>query len=399
MAFVERRFASLYSLFFSVFVLFGVSMTVVGATLPRILADFRWSYGGAGLVMAASSIAYFLSTYATGKILPFLGLRPTLALGISFIAVGLAFFAATPSLALNILLYAAVGVGHGLVEVVINYSVIRIDGSGRAMNLVHAAFSTGAVAGPFAVGFFMRANLAWTMVYRVIAAVFCLVFAAAFALPFGKLPRPAARPGGVRSARRGSAYALGFATLFLYVAVEGGISNWIAELFVRVFHASEALGSFMVSLFWIGLLAGRVGIPLILPKAKPDRTLLALAVGTALASGLIAACALVGSAAMPLAVAAAVAAGLSCSCFYPIVMTLLSRAYPEAQAEVIGFAGTGGGIGSFVFMLLMSRIAQAFGLGGGFLFYAAIAVLNAAATFALVGAVRSRITLSAATGA
>ena len=101
---------------------------------------------------------------------------------------------------------------------------------------------------------------------------------------------------------------------------------------------------------------------------------------------------------MPVAVLATGLAGLACSAIYPVVMTLVGRAYPEAQGEAIGFAGTGGGVGSFLFVFLMSRIAKAAGIELGFAFYALVAVLTASASFALAAAVRSRVAGRGAAG-
>lgn len=68
--------------------------------------------------------------------------------------------------------------------------------------------------------------------------------------------------GSRRDLFQQSIYWLGFFALFVYVGVELGISNWIAEYFVSVFKA-PIRAPFMVSLFWAGLLMGRFGIPII----------------------------------------------------------------------------------------------------------------------------------------
>ena len=67
-------------------------------------------------------------------------------------------------------------------------------------------------------------------------------------------------------------------------------------------------------------------------------------------------------------------AGLGCSIYYPTVMTLLGARFPQAQSQAIGFAATGGGVGSFVFPFLMSSIAQNWGIRAGFATYAVFAV-------------------------
>ena len=66
-------------------------------------------------------------------------------------------------------------------------------------------------------------------------------------------------------------------------------------------------------------------------------------------------------------------AGLGCSIYYPTVMTLLGKCFPLAQSQAIGFAATGGGIGSFVFPFLMSSIAQNWGIRAGFATYGVFA--------------------------
>jgi len=396
MALVERRFAFLFTVLFSVFVLFGISMTVIGASLPRILDEFGWDYGVAGIVLAAGAVGYFLSTYAAGKLLGRIGPKAAAAIGTVLVALGLAFFASTPSWLANLALNGIIGVGQGFLEIVVNWSALRIDRRGRALSLMHGAYSIGAVAGPLAVGLLMAAGLPWTIVYRGMAVLFGVIMLAVLSLPFSSLEEGEGKGGrGARLAGKG-AYVLGFVALFLYVGAEMGISNWAAEFFVRAFGSSGATGSFMVSLFWLGVLAGRFGIPLAFPRAGPDRVLLVLAVCLSASTGLLAGCGFVGAAAMPLAVAAVALAGLSCSAIYPSAVALAGRAYPEAQGEAIGFAAAGGGVGCFAFPYAMSRIAQVSGVRVGFAFYAGVAVFLAAAAFAFVAAARGRARSAAA---
>lgn len=392
MALVERRFGLLFSVLFAIFVLFGISMTVIGATLPRILDDFGWDYGTAGSVIAAGAIGYFLSTYAAGKLVEKIGPKAAASIGIVLVVLGLAFFAMTPSPLLNLLLNGIIGVGQGFLEIVVNWTTFRIDKRGRALNLMHGAFSIGAVAGPFIVGFLMAWGLSWTLVYRGMAAIFGIILVVACTLPFSLVPTDREAKAERREARleRSPAYILGFVALFLYVGVEIGVSNWTSEFFVRTFGLSEAAGSFMVSLFWLGVLAGRFGVPLLFPRAGPDRVLTTLAVGLSVSTGLLASSGYAGAAAMPLAIAAIGLAGLSCSAIYPSIVALAGRSFPAAQGEAIGFAVAGGGIGSFLFPYLMSRIARASGVLTGFAFYAGIAILLAAAAFAYASAAKAR---------
>jgi len=59
--------------------------------------------------------------------------------------------------------------------------------------------------------------------------------------------------------------------------------------------------------------------------------------------------------------------------YYPTVMTLIGECFPLSQSQVVGFAATGGGIGSFVFPFLMSSIAENWGIRAGFATYGVFA--------------------------
>ncbi len=53
MSIVEKPFRRLFAALFLLFIVLGMSMTIIGATLPRILEDFDWTYAEAGIVIAA----------------------------------------------------------------------------------------------------------------------------------------------------------------------------------------------------------------------------------------------------------------------------------------------------------------------------------------------------------
>ena len=394
MSLVARPFLGLFAGLFGAFTLFGTSMTIVGAALPRILADFGWSYGAAGAVIAASAAAYFLSSLASGRVLKRIGPKAGILIGLSACVLGLALFAATPSFMVNLLLNALIGAGQGLIEPTVNLATLRMDAesSGRPMNLMHGAFAIGAVVGPIVLSVIMATALPWTLLFRAIACLFALLGLAFAFMPFDRLDKPAREaPTSADSARprRSAAYWLGFACLLLYVGAELGISNWIAEYFVKIFSAEPAFASLTVSLFWIGLLAGRFGVPALYRGSRQDGVLVVSSLF--LVAATIALCALGfattaisdGSNAAPSALMAPAAltflAGLGCSIIYPTVISLVGISFREAQAEAISFAIAGGGVGLFVFPFAMSWLSQAYGIRIGFASYAIIATLTAAA--------------------
>ena len=379
MSIIEPRHRSLFLVLFTVFTLFGTSFTIIGATLPKILADFQWSYLIAGTVLGASAVTYFVSAFAAGHLIKLWGPKRTIVGGIVLDVIGLAFFAANGDPLTNILLGGLIGLGQGCVEIGVSWCTLRIDreNTGRPMNLMHGAFAVGAILGPLSVGVLMHSGLDWTAVYRGMAIIFALI---AVMVLLTKLPPvvPQATELGEAPERlsKHPAYWLSFLALFLYVGVELGVSNWVAEYFVAVFAYSSAASAMLVSLFWVGLLAGRFGVPLLYKGPHQDAILVGLSALAAVAIVLLTLLGFTTFSTITAEIGRVLVffAGLGCSIYYPAVITLLGKCFPHAQSQAIGFAATGGGIGAFVFPFLMSAISQSWGIRAGFATYGVFAI-------------------------
>lgn len=395
---VEAKYRSLFWMLFGVFLLYGTSMTILGAVLPRVLAEFHWDYLTAGLVMAGSGIAYFVSTYLSGHLVHRFGPQPVLLGGVAVQIVGLSLFGAWADPAPNLFFSILLGLGQGGLEVTINSAVVRLDTrkTGAAMAYMQGAFALGAIAGPVALGLLSGAGASWIWIYRGMAALFVvlglLLAFRSFVLP--GVPESAGAETPPRS--RWSVpptLALAFTALFLYVGVELGVSNWVAEDFVRSFRFDPAAASFLVSVFWVGLLTGRFGVPLAFAQVSPGRQLTVSSVVAA--SGVLVLAVLPALGPEPwvgaVGVGVVFAAGLGCAVMYGMVLTLVGEAYPRTQARAIGFAATGGGVGAFLFPFFGSMLAQLWGIQAGFLAFAGFAVVMTAVIVLLVRSVRRQV--------
>lgn len=377
MAFVKRGYRGLYADIIVSFIFIGMSMTLLGAVLPRILSEFRWNYTQAGLVMAAGSVGYFVSTLAFGHLTERLGLRTIMSVSLLIVGAANLLFGTLPSAVFNLVVYAVMGIGNGGAEVVVNTSVVRMEqrGESRLMGFTHAGFSVGAVAGPLAAGAILSLGGAWQLLYRSIGVIFIAASVMPLLVPFsrldapedrGRTPNAAPAPKRSRAVRLEPVVAIGTVIILLYVGVELGISNWAAQYTAERFGAAAESAALVVSLFWAGLLAGRIGFPLLARRIRLTVQLTALC---ALATASIAAILVLPSAAA--ASAGFFAAGLGCSSVYPLVMSLVGQHLTAGQGAGIGIVATGGGIGSFVFPFVIAAIAERWGLGAGFLFFIA----------------------------
>ena len=386
---VPARYRSVYGGLVTISLLFGANFTVTGAVLPQMIRSFDWSYTAAATVMAVGSVGYFGATFVSGFVMRRIGLRVTAVIGMALNAGALALFGATPSLAANVLLYGVVGIGSGCVEVVLNYGAVRLERDGRSqlMNLLHAAFSVGGMLGPLAASRLLDAGAPWQIVFRIIAVGAALAAVWMVLLPFHRLeetgpPTPNKRARRAeRASAGGSSVAelpldpllVGFcvALLFIYVGAEVGVSGWIAEYFVSVLDSTPAQGAILVTLFWGGILAGRLLLAFFYTGTNSALAILTLA--TVAAAGLVVAIAAGGAV---VAAAGFVAAGFGFSCIYPLVMSIVGRYVPaRRQSVAVGLASSGGGIGALVFPFPIAAVAQQAGIRRGFLLYLLLTVL------------------------
>jgi len=384
MSYIEKELRSLFFALLVSFIIFGVSLTIIGATLPKIISDFNWSYISTGIVLSAGSIGYFASSFISGILLHKLGPRKVIVIGLALQFLGLLFFASTPFVLLNLLLNLMIGFGQGGTEVVVNFSVVRIEKGGRSrlMNLMHAAFSIGAVIGPYIVIMLMRAEFGWQAIYRLMSFVSLIMAGIFWFLPFKKLTDDDEKIGSkvkIRSLISDSVLILSFLILLIYVGSELGVSNWVSEYYVKYFGSSVNTGALMVSIFWVGLLAGRLGTSFFYKGSRPEIVALCLAITCTIS--------LTFALLIKSPVVAGIGfciAGLGYSAIYPLIMALVGRYFSYAQGAAVGFAATGGGIGSFVFPFIMSAIAQAFGIHKGFFFYIALNILMVVLILAII---------------
>jgi fucose permease len=177
-----------------------------------------------------------------------------------------------------------------------------------------------------------------------------------------------------------------FLTIFLYVGAEIGVSSWIAEYYVEVFGTPVSVGAYVISVFWLGILIGRLGMYLAYHGYRQAEILLVMS------------CVAVSSLAVSLLIGNATVAGvgffvsgLGYSGVYPVVMAIVGEEFKRGQSVALGFVSMGGGIGSFSFPFIMAAIANTYGISTGFRFYATVTLAMAGAAGLVLWLVRGRV--------
>jgi MFS family permease len=318
---------------FGGFALFGVvvgTQGVLWAALMPALALSEGAFGTAQLTLPLVAMGVLVRGGPLAVRIGVRGLAVTSLVGLAGSLVGLAAARGLDGL-LGAL--ALQGVGVGVLEIALNAAVLdweRATGR-RAMNLVHAVFSGGAVAGALGAGALLTRGVGYGVIL-VGLAVACLGLAVA-TLPVEYRARPPASGGGRPSLRAlGRRPALRILAGLAVLAVVGeSVANTWSVIYLTERGASLLLGGAAFALFNGAMAAGRLANARLVTVLGPRGSLLASGVGVLLAG---AALVLPGPPSIP--VAGFLVLGLAVAGMVPTVLSAAADAAPAESGAVTG---------------------------------------------------------------
>lgn len=280
------------------------------------------------------------------------------------------------------------GAGFGLSAAPLNTLPPRLfpRRADSALLALHTVMGLGFALGPWLAGEWIRAGC-WPRLPIGLAlfnlGLFGLARRALANIGQRSQPAfPAASATGVPTSN--PAFWAFVAVAVLYAFAEGTFSNWAILYLHEERGLNEASAGLTVSLFWGGLVVGRLLSALLVLRVAAERLWLSLPV--------VMIGAFIGAAAVHTEGAAFgvfALAGLSCSALFPLTVTLASRRFPAHAAEVsaamIASLMSGVGLASFSIgplraVLSLSEIYRASVVYPLFVFAVAAALIRCAPT-------------------
>lgn len=344
----------------------GVCFTLPGALLPVLVDAFGIRLVEAGSMLAFQPCGHLLSVLAAARLIGRFGVRAVLAAGMLLFALGLAGFGLVSSWTGAAAMLFLSGLGFGVVEVSINSLLLRLSGARRSnlLNLTHLFFGVGSLVAPVAATQAVALGASWRVTF-----VTSGFLAAVLAVGWGSL-QVSSEPESADGAPlplRSRAVPLLAAMMAVYVGVEIGIGSWLTKYMVSVRDVTLTYAGSALSLYWLGLTAGRLLLSVAAHRWQEERLLITLAAVAAVAAT---AALLVHDARW--ATACFALTGLGFSGIFPGVVALGGRFGRQRIATVTSVMIAGAGVGGIIFPWTMSAIADGVGLVGGMAFYAAL---------------------------
>jgi FHS family L-fucose permease-like MFS transporter len=281
----------------ALFFIFGFITNLNMALVPHLRKIFTLPYGLAMLAESAFFLAYFVFSSPTSKLIETIGYKRTMVVSLFIQVVGcLLFVPAAKLVSFPLFLTAVFIVGAGVtaLQTSANPYVSILgpeDTSSIRLNLSQAFNSIGGALAPLVAGAFIlkdtgkmqsQAEIANTVRGPYIAIAGALLILG-FAVALSHLP-PVAQTQAFRPGKEGDSLlhrsiwsykhtVLAAVGIFFYVGVEVGLASIAVNYFNTQGISTAKTASFLVSLYWLGALVGRLLGAGIMTKVKPGKLL------------------------------------------------------------------------------------------------------------------------------
>jgi fucose permease len=332
-----------------------VSFPAVSAMLKQALSLSDADYGAIFLPQVALAI---VGAVAGGALAGTIGLKALLALALAANAASQVLLAASdfasPSGGL-VAGTASLGLGFGLIGGPINaYPGLLFPRRGQtAIVAAHTLIGLGLATGPLIAGPFVAAG-AWSG-FPISLASACAI--AAISAVLIRLPQSATRVAADETTATRPAASPTFwlfaAITVIYAFAEGTFSSW-AVIFLRDGKGlPDMTASYALSAFWGALVAGRLLVSVLIVRVPANIVWIALPVLMIAAFWLVS---FADSAAT--GVGAFALAGLACSAFLPLTISLAVDRFPDSLAWVSSMliAALMTGVGSWLVGALQASL-------------------------------------------
>jgi fucose permease len=332
---------------------YGMIAAMLGTILPDLSSRFRLTPKQNGTIAFAQAIGLIIASISVGPLIDNQGKKIGLVLGLSIITIAL--FLLPRSTGFNSIAgyLFLLGLGGGIIVTAANALVSDIspERRGTTLNLLNLFFGLGGLATPFiSANLLKRNSLKLCYLVATLTAVTLVIH----------IVTPMPKPTGARSfvfsevrqlLDKPSLWLLAL-FLFLYVASEVGVWNWLTRhLIAQGIPESRALNILSLG-FALGLLIGRVAVSPILLKVSPLTVTLFAALAMCVTTYFM-----LGTRDPKIAGILVFLAGVAMAPVFPTTLAIVGDTFQVMTATAMGIVITFGWIGLAVSSNVIGAIA------------------------------------------
>ena len=345
---------------------------IVAATWGTLNPTLGFDNAQSGNIALANALGLVVASVSVGPLIDLKGKKTAMVGGLAMICAALWYIpSAGRDYTSTLIALAFLGFGGGVLVTGANALVSDVNPSrrGSTLNLLNLFFGLGGLLTPF-----LTANILNGDAIRM-----CYVAAAAATVTLiVNIITPMPKPTGERAFKgseigkvlgRPALYLLSF-YLFLYVACEVGVWNWLARYLNEGRGIDKGVALNILSLgFALGLLIGRVVASRILIKASSINVTLFASIAMAVTTFMM-----LQTASPTMAWIAVFCAGLAMAPMFPTTLAMVGDAFPVMTATAMGIVITSGWVGLAVSSPIIGNVAASSSLQTGLLLLPAFSV-------------------------
>ncbi len=339
------------------FVILGMADSGLGVAWPSMRDFMGRDLSELGLLLAALSAGYLISSSMFGRLERSLSLGRLLVIGASLLAASAIGLAVTVGWPMAVFATVVMGLGAGLIDVGMNaHAALEFDRG--AINNLHAAYGVGATLGPILLTASLASNLAWRGGYAALAA---LQLGVAFAIWRGRARwarEPVADEETATAPGNPPKVAVMLLVFFIYTGVEVATGQWSFSLLTLDRGMGTGAAGVWVALYWGGLTTGRFIFGAVGERINASRVL-----DLSIASSLMG-LALLWWDPAGLGVLGLPVTGVGFAAVFPTMVALTpARMGRVRSTRMIGYQLAAANLGAATIPLLLGLLAGSAGLG------------------------------------
>lgn len=340
-------------MYYVLFICLGLSIGLVGPTLPSLADQTQTRVGQLGALFLASSFGGLLGTLLGGRMFDRVRGHPALGIAQLISAALIALYPVIPSAWILLVVVIGKGVADGFINTGANTLLVwtHKDKSSPYMNGLHFCFGLGAFLAPFLVAQLLAIPGGYRWAFWALAALGGLAGLGMLAQKGN--PQHAHTPPTLKEATRIN-YPLVFAAmlfLFFYVGAEIAFAGWIYTYAFTLNLADATMAAYLTSGFWLTFTLGRlISIPLA-TRFKPQQLIAAALSGCLVVLG----AALILPRSSTLVWILAAALGFCMAPIWPSGFTLAGQSL-KLTARISGLILLGDSLGGMVLPWLVGQV-------------------------------------------
>lgn len=342
------------SAFFCTFII-GFVDNLKGPTIPALLKEMNFTYSQGGTILLAAYLGFFAATLLTGFVADIAGRRTVLlAASISIFTGVIGFVSFKTLLGISASFYV-IGLGTGAFDLGGNSIIVDLQPreKGRYLTLISFVHGVSSMISPILAGFLIAESIGWRMGYLMVLVL------AAIMITFAGLTK---YPRGAGTFKEGVNLKILekqvvmpemrwlYLLMMAYVGLEMSMASWLPAYLQTVHGQSVKLSSIFLSLFFGGLMVGRLIASFVIQRVGYLKALLITT-----SAGLV--CLIIGLSGPGSLAIFLPLSGLFLSITFPVTTAYTTDMHKENVGSIMGllfsFAGLGGAICPWLIGLLI----------------------------------------------